>query len=142
MAGDPASGGTNDAQAYTFAHALADLKAGRAQDEVVSTLLSNLTKEEKLSLLDGDTPFWPGMRSIFFDRYNRTPYFMGAVPRLNIPGIRFSDGPRGIVMGASTCFPISMARGASWDVELERRIGDVIGKEGRRYCANFSLSMQ
>ena len=32
-------------------------------------------------------------------------------------------------MGNSTCFPVSIARGASFDIELEERIGEVIGKE-------------
>ncbi|KAJ5176577.1 uncharacterized protein N7482_002454 [Penicillium canariense] len=52
-------------------------------------------------------------------------------------GIRFIDGPCGIVMHSSTCFPVSMARDASWDVTLEQRIGDAIGLEGRAQGANF-----
>ena len=34
-------------------------------------------------------------------------------------------------MGASTCFPVSMARGATWDPDLEYRVGQVIGTECR-----------
>ncbi len=37
----------------------------------------------------------------------------------------------------STCFPVSMARGASWDVDLEERIGDAIGVEACSQGANF-----
>ncbi len=48
-----------------------------------------------------------------------------------------TDGPRGVVMGHSTCFPVSMARGASFDPELEKRIGDVIGQEARAQGANY-----
>ncbi|KAL2670542.1 hypothetical protein Neosp_014330 [[Neocosmospora] mangrovei] len=62
---------------------------------------------------------------------------MGAIPRLNIPGVKFTDGPRGIVMGSSTAFPISMARGATWDIELERRIGNAIGLEAKAQGANY-----
>jgi beta-glucosidase len=40
-------------------------------------------------------------------------------------------------MGRSTCFPVSMARGASFDRALEKRIGDAIGKEARAQDANF-----
>lgn len=47
------------------------------------------------------------------DGYNRRPYVHGAVERLKIPGFRFTDGPRGVVMGGATCFPVSMARGAT-----------------------------
>ena len=36
-----------------------------------------------------------------------------------------------MVLNHSTAFPVAMARGASWDRELQRRVGDVIGKEIR-----------
>ena len=62
---------------------------------------------------------------------------MGRVDRLGIPGLLFSDGPRGVVMGHSTAFPVSMARGATWDRELEERVGTAIGLEGRAQGANF-----
>ena len=50
-----------------------------------------------------------------------------------IPPLLFCDGPRGVVCGTgkSTCFPVSMLRGAAFDVELEERIGRAIGKEIR-----------
>lgn len=124
-------------EAYTFDGAVRDLQNGQSRDSVVSKLLSQLTQQEQLSLLDGDTPFWEGLGTILCDRYNRVPFVMGAVPRLKIPGIKFTDGPRGIVMGASTCFPVSMSRGATWDTELERRIGHAIGLEGRAQGANY-----
>ena len=57
------------------------------------------------------------------------------VPRLGIPGFAFSDGPRGVVVGNATCFPVTMARGATWDLDLEERIGEAIGARaagGRR----------
>ncbi|HUJ75705.1 MAG TPA: glycoside hydrolase family 3 N-terminal domain-containing protein, partial [bacterium] len=57
----------------------------------------------------------------------------GVIARLGIPGIRFVDGPRGVVMKGATTFPVSMARGASWDAALEERIGDVIGRELRAH---------
>jgi beta-glucosidase-like glycosyl hydrolase len=51
------------------------------------------------------------------------PIVAGAVERLGVPGLRFSDGPRGAVLGRSTAFPVPMARGATWDPELEERTG-------------------
>lgn len=124
-------------QVYNFNNAVQEIHNGHSKDEAVSKLLSNLTQKEKLSLLDGDEPFWKGLGSIICDRYNRVPFVMGAIPRLDIPGIRFTDGPRGIVMGASTCFPVSMSRGATWDTDLERRIGHAVGLEGRAQGANY-----
>ncbi|KAM0700529.1 hypothetical protein Q7P35_012250 [Cladosporium inversicolor] len=126
-----------DGPAYTFDDAVQDIKDGNPTDEAVSKLLSQLSQKEQLSLLDGDEPFWKGLGTILCDRYNRVPFVMGAIPRLKIPGIKFTDGPRGIVMGASTCFPVSMSRGATWDTDLEKRIGDAIGLEGRAQGANY-----
>jgi len=65
----------------------------------------------------------------------------GATPpnrRLGIPGIRFIDGPRGVCAGQSTCFPVSMARGATFDADLEQRVGRVMGIENRAQGGNFS----
>lgn len=54
-------------------------------------------------------------------RYCARLYHIGAGnERLDIPPLLFNDGPRGIGMGNSTCFPVPMARGASFDVDLER----------------------
>jgi beta-glucosidase len=127
----------HDGQLYTFDDAVQDITNRKPIDDAVSILLSHMSQKEQLSLLDGDEPFWKGLGSILCDRYNRVPFVMGAVPRLKIPGIKFTDGPRGIVMGASTCFPVSMSRGATWDTELEKKIGHAIGLEGRAQGANY-----
>jgi beta-glucosidase len=54
-----------------------------------------------------------------------------------VPGFAFSDGPRGVVVDQATCFPVSMARGATWDVDLEERIGEAIGTELRAVGADL-----
>jgi len=94
-------------------------------------LLAQLTLDEKLGMMDGDIGFWPGMADMMGGGYGDHPWPAGVVSRLGIPGIRFADGPRGVVMEGATTFPVSMARGAAWDVDLEERIGDVIGRELR-----------
>lgn len=124
-------------QVFTFSQAVQAAKDGASISRVTSGLLAQLTKSERLALLDGDTPFWDGLRTILCDRYNRVPFVHGRIDRLGIPGIRFSDGPRGVVMGQSTAFPVSMARGATWDVGLERQVGEAIGKEAKAQGANF-----
>ena len=99
-------------------------------------LLDELTLHEKLHLLSGDTPPVSGLIGLV-RHYNEEPYVAGAIPRLGIGGIRFSDGPRGVVMGHATAFPVPMARGATFDIELERRVGDAIGIECRALGANL-----
>ena len=106
-------------------------------DSFAQTLFSKLTPDERLHLLDGDDAFWPGLHNLMTDGYNRRPIIHGAIARLGIPGIRFADGPRGCVVGNSTAFPVPMARGATWDTDLESRIGLAIGREARAQGANF-----
>lgn len=129
--------GHSSTKLFSFDDAVQMLKSGQSLSSVTQTLLSLTTPNERLAMLDGDEPFWRGLRGILFDRYNRAPFVMGAIPRLQIPGIRFTDGPRGIVMHSSTCFPVPMSRGATWDTTLEERIGDAIGLEGRAQGANY-----
>lgn len=122
---------------YHYQDALNSVRSGVSATEAAWHLIAQLNEEEKLSLLDGDESFWQGIQTLFYDRFNRVPYVFGETPRLAIPGIRFSDGPRGVVMGTSTAFPVPMARGATWDIALERDVGNAIGLEARAQGANF-----
>jgi beta-glucosidase len=105
-------------------------------EEKARRLLAQMTLDEKIGQMSGDTPRLSGMIQMWRG-YNVEPIPAGENTRLGIPAVRFTDGPRGVVMYHSTCFPVSMARGASWDVELEERIGDAIGVEARAQGANF-----
>ncbi|CAK7216877.1 hypothetical protein SBRCBS47491_002979 [Sporothrix bragantina] len=118
-----------------------DVVVRAAQGELVKTLaaelLSELTPTEKLSLLDGDADFWPGLAAMLTGAYRNRPYSHGKIDRIGLPGVQFCDGPRGITLGSSTAFPVAMARGATWDVGLEERVGEAIGQEGRAQGANM-----
>src|SRR5680860_506476 len=106
-------------------------------DATARALLDQLTLDEKLRMLSGDMEFWPGLIEMIGEGYNLHPYVAGEVPRLGIDGIRFTDGPRGVTVGTSTCFPVTMARGATFDPELEERVGEAIGREARAQGANL-----
>lgn len=120
-----------------YEKALTAVRAGADVHEEAKKLYDELTDDERLGLLDGDEEFWPGMRDMMRHGYNYRPIIHGEVPRLGIPGLRFSDGPRGVVMGSSTAFPVSMARGATWDLRLEERVGRAIGAEVAAQGGNF-----
>lgn len=124
----------DDVNAYT--RAVDAVRAGADPFAEATVLVRRLGPEELLGLLDGDTPFWPGLDEMG-RIYNARPYVHGEVARLGIPGTRFVDGPRGCVAGEGTAFPVSMARGATWDVELEERVGAAIGREVRAQGGNF-----
>ncbi len=114
------------------------MTAASGADPETLRLLAALTLEEKLFVLDGDWPFWSGTREMMNGGYHRHPWNAGVLPRLGIHGVRFSDGPRGVVLeGGATTFPVTMARGATWDADLEERIGDAIGQELQALGANL-----
>jgi beta-glucosidase len=106
-------------------------------DEHVDAILREATLEEKVAMMSGRG---------FFKQYNESGRVWGASPyragggceRLDVPPLYFTDGPRGVARGQSTCFPCTMARGASFDVDLERRIGEIMGIEARAQGCTLS----
>ncbi|MGQ0430920.1 MAG: beta-glucosidase family protein [Microthrixaceae bacterium] len=111
--------------------AVTAVRAGADPGEHAAALVAAMTPDERRWCLDGDLPFWAGLTDMGQGGYHRRPFLAARVPRLGIPGFAFSDGPRGVVIGPATCFPVSMARGATWDLDLEERIGEAIGIELR-----------
>ncbi|MDR2792531.1 MAG: glycoside hydrolase family 3 C-terminal domain-containing protein [Treponema sp.] len=95
-----------------------------------------LSLEEKVYLMSGSMKMEDLTRSW---HYNYTPYPAGGNKRIGLAPILFCDGPRGVVcgIGKSTCFPVPMCRGASFDADLEREIGKAIGREVRAYGGNL-----
>ncbi len=106
-----------------------------ALEKGVADLLSAMTLGEKIAQMSGNATLFD--LGIMLVRYNLKTYNSGENKRLGIPAIRFTDGPRGITVGNSTCFPVSMARGATWDPALEEKAGNVMGTEARAQGANF-----
>lgn len=89
----------------------------------ISSLLSQLTLEEKASLCTGAGP-WKTV----------------AIERLGIPSITVTDGPNGVRRTSdinnmaskslpATCFPSASCVAASWDVDLARQMGAALGEE-------------
>ena len=126
------------AMSTPFEQAAARVGAGSDHHVEAAQLVAQMTLDERLGCLDGDTPFWPGLFDMTAGGYYRHPWPAARVERLGIPGINFADGPRGCVVGDATAFPVSMARGASFDVQLEERIGDAIGAELRASGATYT----
>ncbi|PSW10277.1 glycosyl hydrolase [Photobacterium rosenbergii] len=100
-------------------------------ESLANKLVQQMTLEEKCLLLSGDWDVFGNTK--LGNPYNPKPIETFGCDRLGIPPLGFSDGPRGVVMDGGTCFPVSMARGASFDRELEAEIGNAIGKEVRAY---------
>lgn len=105
-------------------------------EQAAHNLLNRMTLKEKVWMLNGNWDMISNQLK-YKNGYNPVPIATNGVKRLGVPPIKFSDGPRGAVVGKSTCFPVSMARGASFDRDLEHRIGEVIAKEIRAQGGNF-----
>jgi len=111
--------------------------------EEAKEILGRLTLEQKVDLMGAN--FYMDKLQELMDslgaedsHYNITPYAAGGIDGV-IPPVQFCDGPRGVVcgIGQTTCFPVSMARGATFDPALEEEIGHAIGREVRAFGGNL-----
>lgn len=103
----------------------------------IDAILADATLAEKVAMMSGR-----GFFAAFKEDegvWGARPYRAGGgIERLGVPAFWFTDGPRGVARGQSTCFPCTMARGASFDVDLERRIGEAMAIEIRAQGCNLS----
>lgn len=108
-----------------------------AIDQLVDEIIAELTLAEKITMMSGIGFFRQIKESNY--TWGADPYRAGAgCERIGVPALYFTDGPRGVVRGQSTCFPVSMARGATWDPNLERKVGEIMGIEARAQGCNLS----
>jgi beta-glucosidase len=116
-------------QAQTLTPAAADAKARE--------LLAQMTLKEKVNEMHGHGVVKFGLSILFSKKIK--PVHAGGCQRLGIPATIFLDGPRGVSLHkGATAFPVTMARGASWDIELEQRVGEAMAEEIRALKANYS----
>lgn len=96
----------------------------------IDRALASLDLGEKLAIVHGEPSPLDGIA-----------WNVPGVPEHDIPPFRMIDGPRGVsrLAGNATAFPVAMARGATFDPELERRIGQAIGEEVRAVQRNVLL---
>ena len=93
----------------------------------IESLIGELTLEEKVSILSGSSA-----------------WHTTAVPRLNIPRVKMTDGPIGArgdsISGAtSACFPSASCLSSSWDKENIENIARAIGIEAKSKDADVLL---
>lgn len=110
--------------------------------EKARKIVEQLSLEEKVALMGGNQNLQEMLELLDMDEsqhYNCVPFTSGGNETYDIPQMKFCDGPRGVVcgVGKSTCFPVSMCRGATFDTELEEKIGQAIGQEVRGFGGNL-----
>jgi len=117
---------------------LAALAAGCSSNDPdletrVEELVSQMTLEEKVAQMSGNTPI--------AGSYGEELWNVPGLERLGVPPFGMSDGPRGVgVHEGATAFPVGMARAATWDPDLERRVGETMGRELRAIGGNVLLA--
>ncbi|MBZ4019070.1 glycoside hydrolase family 3 protein [Streptomyces purpurogeneiscleroticus] len=113
--------------------AAAPAAAAPTADRRIKKLLGRLTLDEKISLVHGATD--P-------ERLGQAGYLPG-VPRLGIPELRLTDGPAGVnVVASATGLPPVATLAASFDRELAREYGELLGREGRTLGLDLQLAPQ
>lgn len=101
-------------------------------DARVDKLLSQMTLEEKLTLIHG-TKEDPSV-------YQGQAGYMAGVPRLGIPGLRFADGPPGVLTRhPSQGETATMGVAATFSVKTAEENGLVIGREARALGIDVAL---
>jgi beta-glucosidase len=100
----------------------------KQQQEKIRSLISQMTLQEKVSLLHANSKF-----------------YVSGIKRLGIPEWALSDGPHGVraeinrndwaysgwTTDSATCFPPGTALAATWNPELAFKQGLVLGEEAR-----------
>ena len=103
-------------------------KIDSSYEKKIQQLIKKMTLIEKVGLLHGNSKF-----------------YTDGVRRLGIPELSLSDGPNGVraemnrqnwdyagwTNDSSTCFPPGSAMAATWNLELTRQRGFVLGEEAR-----------
>jgi len=114
-------------------------------DQRADLLIAQMTLDEKISLLHG------GGWQMIFGGPNAPPTrslggagFIPGIPRLGIPDLQMADAAVGVTRGAvygrySTALPSCVAEAATWDLDLARAYGKLIGTELRDEGYNMSL---
>jgi beta-glucosidase len=101
-------------------------------DARVDKLLSQMTLEEKLTLIHGTREASAA--------YQGQAGYLGGVPRLGIPGMRFADGPPGVLTRhPSQGETATMGVAATFSRKTAEENGIVIGRDDRSLGVNVSL---
>ncbi len=107
-----------------------DLQTTSTVEARIDALVDALTLEEQVALLAG-ADFWTTV----------------PIPRLNIPALKVTDGPAGargggaLIGGTPTAaFPVGIALGSTWNVDLLREVGRALAQEARDKGAGVLLA--
>ena len=106
-------------------------------DTKAREIISQMSLKQKVYEMHGHGIVRFGLSHVFSKHLK--PILAGGNKKLGIISTSFFDGPRGAFSNkGATAFPTTMARGASWDIDLERRVGEAMSEEIRALGGNYS----
>lgn len=119
-------------------------------DRRAELVVEQMTLDEKLQLVHGIGMLGVGeldaeSRELLTSRSNGGAGFVPGIPRLGLPDLNMADSTVGVAHAAarsrySTALPNTLALAASWDLQLAREYGALIGRELRDQGYNSSLA--
>lgn len=122
---------------FVFQLSIAQTMTYEQADTQAQKLIAQMSLKQKVHEMHGHGMLRFGTSILFSKKVK--PVKAGGNKRLQIPPTVFLDGPRGVSFyKGATAFPTTVARGASWDVDLEKRVGEAIAEEVRALGANYS----
>jgi beta-glucosidase len=114
-------------------------------DQRADLIAAQMTLDEKISLLHGGgwQMMFPGPNAPPSKSLGNAGYIPG-IPRLGIPDLQMADAAVGVTHSAtlgrySTALPSCVAEAASWDLDVAREYGALIGMELRNQGYNMTL---
>ena len=128
-------------------------KAPKLNANNIDDVIKAMTIEEKADLIVGSRMYYKDETAPqhIKDSWKIVPGAAGRinpVPRVGIPAVVLSDGPAGCgimpIDGQDslfcTHFPIESLLASTWDVDLVRSVGEVIGNEAKEYGTDILLA--
>lgn len=99
----------------TMLAALATLQSDPALEARITSVLAQMTLEEKIDILGGVDGF-----------------YVHDMPKAGLPKLKMADGPVGVRNdGPTTAYPAGFSLAATWDPSLANRFGTAIGRDAR-----------
>ncbi len=102
------------------------LSTSLSPDERAALLLAQMTLEEKVDMVHGESGGPSG-------------YYIAPLPRLGIPALTMTDGPAGINVGKATALPAPIGLAATWDLAAAQQYGELLGCEAEATGHNVFL---
>src|SRR5213595_33349 len=98
------------------------MDASKSPDQRAQALLSKMSLDDKLQMVSQNQPIWA--------HFGAAGYIAGN-PKLCIPDLVLNDAGQGVGDQEvnTTAFPSGIAQAASWDEDLQRKLGRAIGNE-------------